>query len=226
LAPRDIVTRAIIREMKKYDLPHVYLDITSKPRSFLSQRFPTIYENCMSRGIDIARDWIPVIPVQHYFMGGIRTDTEARTTLPGLFACGEAANTGVHGANRLASNSLLECLVFSRRCTDVINGSAAVTPGKPAIEASAPRTGAYEDLDAMRTEIRNLMTRKGGIIRNGRDMTEALARVDEFLGQLDAAPLEEPKAVETFNMASVAREVLSAALARRKSVGAHFREDE
>lgn len=226
LAPRDIVTRAIIREMKKYDLPHVYLDITSKPRSFLAARFPTVYEGCMSRGIDIARDWIPVIPVQHYFMGGIQTDTGARTNIPGLFASGEAACTGVHGANRLASNSLLECLVFSRRCTDIINGGEALKPGKPDMSGSTAHNGSSEDLDAMRTEIRGLMTRKGGIIRNASGMTEALARVDEMAGQLENCPLTTPKAVETFNMAQVAHAVLTAALLRKHSIGAHYRDDE
>lgn len=227
LAPRDIVTRAIIREMQKYDLPHVYLDITSKPRSFLSARFPTIYEECMSRGLDIAKDWIPVIPVQHYFMGGVATDTEARTTVPGLYACGEAARTGVHGANRLASNSLLECLVFGRHCADLINGSDHACPAGP---ASINNNGAHgtfdEDLDAIRTEIRRLMTRKGGIIRNADGMNEALTRVDEILGDMDGAKLPSAKHMETCNMAAIAHEVLTAALKRKKSVGAHFRDDE
>lgn len=121
LAPRDIVTRAIITEMKKHDIPNVYLDITTKSRSFLSARFPTIYQECMKRGIDIAKNWIPVMPVQHYFMGGISTDINAATSIENLYACGEVARTGVHGANRLASNSLLECLVFAGRCSDQIN---------------------------------------------------------------------------------------------------------
>ena len=226
LAPRDIVTRAIIREMKRYDLPHVYLDITSKPRAFLAARSPTIYEACMSRGIDIARDWIPVIPVQHYFMGGVSVDTFARTTVEGLYACGEAACTGVHGANRLASNSLLECLVFSRRCADVINNSGASAGCAPDLTGLTDPIGLSDDLDAMRTEIRGLMTKKGGILRNAAGMTEALHRVEEMADQLDRCPLPTAKAVETCNMAQVAREVLTAALARKQSLGAHFRDDE
>jgi L-aspartate oxidase len=233
LAPRDVVTRAIIREMRKYDLPHVYLDITARTRSFLAARFPTVYEGCMSRGIDIARDWIPVIPVQHYFMGGIRTDTEGRTNVPGLFACGEAANTGVHGANRLASNSLLECLVFSRRCAGVINeggfaSSDDLAPSKPArpdLSGAKTHGGLCCDLDALRSEIRSTMTMRGGIIRTAQGMTEALERVGEIRAQLDSCALPDTKAVETYNMASVACEVLTAALARKESVGAHYRED-
>ncbi len=226
LAPRDVVTRAIIREMQRFDLPHVYLDITSKPRSFLSARFPTIYEECMSRGIDIARDWIPVIPVQHYFMGGIATDTEARTTVPGLYACGEAARTGVHGANRLASNSLLECLVFGRRCAEDINGGSSPAPASSDWQPDGATAEYGEDLDAIRTEIRKLMTRKGGIIRNATGMTEGLTRVDEILAGMEGAALAGAKARETYNMASVAHAVLTAALARPGSVGAHFRDDQ
>ena len=226
LAPRDVVTRAIIDEMMKYDLPHVYLDITARPRSFLSARFPTIYEECMRRGIDIAHDWIPVIPVQHYFMGGIRTDTEARSTVPGLFACGEAACTGVHGANRLASNSLLECLVFSRRCADVINNASIKAVDIPDLDNAVTDGQPCSDLDAIRTEIRGLMTKKGGIIRNKVGMTEALVRVDEVLELLDNSKIAGTKCVETLNIAICAHEVLVAALKRRKSVGAHFRDDE
>lgn len=231
LAPRDIVTRAIIRQMQKHDLPHVYLDITARPRSFLASRFPTVYEGCMSRGIDIASDWIPVIPVQHYFMGGVRTDTEGRTSVPGLYACGELACTGVHGANRLASNSLLECLVFSRRCADAIDGSAApggTSPsraGKPDLAGVAEHREPCCDPDALRTEIRGMMTRKGGILRSGAEMLEALGRAEEMLAQLDACRLPDAKALETYSMAAVAREVLMAALARKESVGAHYRED-
>ena len=115
LAPRDIVARSIVREMGKTGEDHVFLDITSKSIDFLAARFPTIYNECLKRGIDISRDYIPVCPVQHYIMGGIKTDLNGMTNIPGLYACGEAAHTGVHGANRLASNSMLECLVFGRR---------------------------------------------------------------------------------------------------------------
>jgi L-aspartate oxidase len=226
LAPRDVVTRAIISEMRRWDLPHVYLDITARPRSFLSARFPTIYEECMSRGIDIARDWIPVIPVQHYTMGGVRTDTDARTTVEGLYACGEAACTGVHGANRLASNSLLECLVYGRRAAQSIMAAPQRTLQVPTSTGHAVERAPLGDLDALRTEIRGLMTRKGGIIRNHDAMAEALARIEELLGLLGDAAFTGVKLLETWNMALCAREVLTAAMARRKSVGAHFRDDE
>ncbi len=121
LAPRDVVSRAIFAEMKKTGTDHVMLDITSKSREYLEQRFPTIFAKCLSLGIDISKDFIPVAPSQHYSMGGIRTDEWGRTSLPGFYAVGEAACNGIHGANRLASNSLLEGLVFGRRIARILN---------------------------------------------------------------------------------------------------------
>jgi L-aspartate oxidase len=225
LAPRDIVSRAIITEMKKSDLPYVYLDITSRPRDFLKSRFPNIYDECMRRDIDIAIDWIPVVPVQHYFMGGIRTDISGCADVRGLYACGESACTGVHGANRLASNSLLECLVFGRHCAEHINGGVDARPKAPKVEKSSFKREKHMDIDSFRTEIREMMTRKGGILRNAEGLGEAIAKTDEIFEKLGNWALSELKEIETYNMASVALAVLNAALARRESVGAHFRED-
>ena len=230
LAPRDIVARAIVREMKRLDLPYVYLDITAKPRAFLRERFPVIYEECMKRGIDIAVNWIPVMPIQHYFMGGIKTDIHGQSTIGGLYACGETACTGVHGANRLASNSLLECLVFGRRCAQSING--LTHHGRP--KADQPRddqrsnaaTGQDYDYETCRSEIRNTMTQKGGIIRNGIELGEAIQLVETKLGELSNLQISDRIAIETLNMATVARQILKAALLRQKSIGAHFREDD
>ncbi len=228
LAPRDIVSRAIIKEMLEKNLPNVYLDITHKSRSFLKRRFPTIYAECMRRDIDIALDWIPVIPVQHYFMGGVGTDLWARTTIRGLYAVGETACTGVQGANRLASNSLLECLVFGHRCAQDINGSDQCPAGEPdycAVPFSADTDEL--DMDSFSTEMRELMTRKCSIIRNGKCLTEAAKRIGEIYRTLEGIELCcDPKAIETFNIATVAGEIIKAALARKQSVGAHYRSDE
>ncbi len=237
LAPRDIVARAIVREMKRLDLPYVYLDITAKPRAFLHERFPVIYEECMKRGIDIAVNWIPVMPVQHYFMGGIKTDIQGRSSLEGLYACGESACTGIHGANRLASNSLLECLVFGRRCAQSINSLASHSI--PAAFLPIPETFLPEDnkakpatenqscdFETCRTQIRNTMTQQGGIIRNAQGLTEALGLVDELLSTLQKRYLADRIAIETLNMATVADKILRAASLRQKSVGAHYREDD
>ncbi len=226
LAPRDIVSRAIISEMKINDIPHVYLDITSRPREFLKNRFPTIYWECMRRGIDIAKDWIPVMPVQHYLMGGIKTDIDAETNISGLYACGEAACTGVHGANRLASNSLLECLVFGRRCARHINSQSLKPPSQKNQIMNTLSRHENLDFDTYKSEIRTLTTQKCSIIRNERELLEARERIDEIYQQLDALELREKIAIETYNQASMALEIISASLKRKKSIGAHYRSDD
>jgi L-aspartate oxidase len=229
LAPRDIVARAIAAEMVSSGAPHVFLDITHLPDDFLKERFPTIFEHCLRSGIDMGKDPIPVAPVQHYAMGGIRTDTFGRTGVPGLYACGEAACTGVHGANRLASNSLLECLVFGRRCALDIGGSdlspvktAGFTTGEGAVCSAIPAL----ELNAWEEEIRGIMTQKGGIVRNGRDLREASARIGAIHARLDSGDLGGKQAVTVRNMAEVGLSILQAALLRRQSVGAHCRSDE
>ena len=115
LAPRDVVSRAIVAEMKRTDSPHVWLDLTARGSKFIHDRFPRIFETCLALGLDLGREPAPVHPAAHYAMGGVHTDLEGRTSIPGLYAAGEVACTGVHGANRLASNSLLEGLVFGAR---------------------------------------------------------------------------------------------------------------
>lgn len=225
LAPRDIVSRAIVNEMKKNDLPNVYLDITSRPREFLRKRFPIIYKECMKRGIDIAVNWIPVVPAQHYFMGGIKTDENGLTSIEGLYSCGESASTGVHGANRLASNSLLECLVFGRHCASHINGR--ITENKKEVKVTYDNKKTEDELDfeTFRSQIRNIMTKKGGIIRNDKELTEAISDIGVFYDRLKKAKLYCNNEIETLNMSTVALAVLSAAQKRKISVGAHYRED-
>src|SRR5438876_8836354 len=139
LAPRDVVARAIVSEMHRTQAEHVYLDMTAKSAEFLQKRFPRIYSTCLSYGLDLATDMAPVCPAAHYMMGGVKTDLWGRTSLPGLYAAGETAATGVHGANRLASNSLLEGLVFGARAGQAMmkdapvgKRSGAALPGSPA----------------------------------------------------------------------------------------------
>jgi L-aspartate oxidase len=228
LAPRDIVSRAIFSEMKKNNLPYVYLDITAKSRDFLKGRFPTIYAQCMAQGIDIAKDWIPVMPVQHYCMGGIQTDTDGQTNISGLYACGEAACTGVHGANRLASNSLLECLVFGRRCAHHINSSVVVSPQIRNCNFQKSLCQGHDkvDFDAYREEIRALTTKACGIIRNGKDLAEAYARMGEIYEILSGAELKTQESMETLNLCQIGLAILQACIQRKKSVGAHYRSDD
>ena len=226
LAPRDIVARRIVNEMNKSGADHVYLDITGQSAEHLAARFPTIYQECLRRGLDISREYIPVCPVQHYMMGGIATDLNGMSTVPGLYACGEAACTGVHGANRLASNSMLECLVFGRRAANHIS-AAAVAPAKnleppPGAAAAACLK---QPLHAIKAQIREIMSRDGWIIRHKGALQQGLQQLETILTGLDSCQLSNKEAMETYNMASISRQILSAALAREQSVGAHYRED-
>ncbi len=227
LAPRDIVARAIIKEMNRTGDDHEFVDITAKSEEFLKHRFPTIYNECLKRGINISKDWIPVCPVQHYFMGGIETDLHARTSIPGLYACGEAAYTGVHGANRLASNSMLECLVFGRRAAEDINANIKnQSAANPVIPDIAPREYASDiDFKALRGTIQQLMNDNCCVVRNGANMTAALSEMDKILVLLKSKYVGSKDYFETLNIATLADAILKAALNRKESVGAHFRED-
>ena len=226
LAPRDIVSRAIISEMEKHDVPNVYLDITFMPRNALIKRFPTIYNECMKRGIDIAANWIPVVPVQHYFMGGIETDTHGRTNITGLYACGETSCTGVHGANRLASNSLLECLVFGNRCAEDINGRRSAKAEEPKYLCENTKTYLEADFETICSNIRGSMTKKCGIIRNRQGLNEALVEITGYYQMLKNMQLDNIFQVTTLNMANVSKHILTAALNRKESIGAHYLSDE
>jgi L-aspartate oxidase len=227
LAPRDIVARAIYKELKRTGEDHAFVDITAKSEEFLKNRFPTIYNECLKRGINISQDYIPVCPVQHYLMGGIETDLHARTSIPGLYACGEAAHTGVHGANRLASNSMLECLVFGRRAAQDINQS--IQACDPDHDVSIPqipkREESHLDYKAIRNRIKELMNDYGYIIRNEDGLTYALGQISDILDALQRVYDKHITYLETLNIATVAKAILTAALSRPESIGSHYRED-
>lgn len=226
LAPRDIVARGIVREMQKTGTDHVFLDITALSAERLSARFPTIFAECLKRGIDISKQYIPVCPVQHYMMGGIATDLNGMTDIHGLYACGEAAHTGVHGANRLASNSMLECLVFGRRAArhicQVQTKAALKIPALPVPDAVS---GTAPDADKLKGRIRSIMSRDGWVIRDKQGLTRGLAQIRDILAVLENSALPDKAHMECLNMAAVSERILSAALAREESVGAHFRKD-
>ncbi|MBT7123214.1 MAG: L-aspartate oxidase [Clostridia bacterium] len=226
LAPRDIVARENYREIQNQASPYVKLDITAKSRDFLSKRFPTIFGKCMENGIDMSKDFIPVGPVQHYMMGGITTDLMGQTNIKGLLACGEAAMTGVHGANRLASNSTLECLVFGRKCADVVNDEFTGADIEIDIPKPAQNENVSFDTEEMMVEIKGIMVKYCGILRNGPSMMYGLHQVEQMLAVLDNAKLNSLRDMELYNMATIANEVLKGAIARKRSVGAHYRIDE
>ena len=242
LAPRDIVTRAIFEEMKKTDSPEVYLDITFKEKKYLEARFPNIYRTCMSYGIDISKDMIPVAPAEHYCMGGIKTDIYGRTRIKGFYACGEAACTGIHGANRLASNSLLEGLVFGHKIgsevSAILKDRSECDAGKPSVEVrgktrtrgadigyKTPRKKLEDDHLSARAAIRSLMTEKVGIIRSGESLASAMADITKLWEKYSGARHEGIDEVEVENKLLLAMIVTRAALMREESRGAHYRTD-
>ncbi len=225
LAPRDIVSRAIYQQIQEQTLPYVRLNIAFADADFLMKRFPTIYRTCLEYGIDITKDDIPVGPVQHYMMGGVQTDLWGRTNIEGLYSCGEAACTGVHGANRLASNSTLECLVFGRRCAQSIAGS---TVRKPLCDTAIETRKAQEipfDAEDLIIELKGIMVKYCGIVRHGETLRKGLERVNEIIVMLDQAKLRTVRDMELYNMVTVAGDILSGALKRRVSVGSHYRTD-
>ena len=246
LAPRDIVAREIIKELRRSGEDCVFLDITSKPEGFLLQRFPTIFKECLSRGINIAYDKIPVHPVQHYLMGGIKTDLDGQTNIKGLYACGEAASTGVHGANRLASNSILECLVYGRRTALRVNvgtarandceGDATQATGNAAHEETIDKafgsylpvldipikTPARLDFSLFRLTVQQLMDDFCGVIRTESGLKLAFEQVSDIYSQLEPVFDDSTEFLETLSIATVAKAILEAALLRPESVGSHY----
>lgn len=221
LAPRDVVSRAIISEMVKTKSNHVYLDVRHMEKGFLKNRFPRIYATCLQYNIDITQDLIPVSPAAHYIMGGVKTNLRGETRIKGLYAAGEVACTGVHGANRLASNSLLEGLVFGARA-----GSAAVeTSVRPKTSSQyKPGISSINDADEIRTALRKMMWERAGIIRCSESLGEARDRL-LLLKTLAGAHYIKRTELELKNMITVSSLIVEAALAREGSVGAHYRSD-
>lgn len=228
LAPRDIVARAIWSEMAASRSRHVYLDVTHLGNAFIKKRFPTIYQTCLRADIDITEEWIPVSPSAHYFMGGIKAGIDGRTTLPGLLVAGEAACNGVHGANRLASNSLLEGLVFGvRAAQSATKISPTITPQDSQRIVSQLDSGprqTLEDSEKLRNSLRRLMWAQVGLVRTGDSLIRALAKISVWEPQVQGF-LQTRSDLEVKNMLEVARCITEAALWRENSLGAHYRED-
>jgi L-aspartate oxidase len=224
LAPRDVVSRAIISEMVRTGSSHVYLDLTHLDAGFVKRRFPRIYSTCLKYGVDITGGLVPVCPAAHYMMGGVSTDTRGATAIRGLYAAGEVACTGIHGANRLASNSLLEGLVFGARAgasaiEDMEGGRISGVPEYP-----AETVHTITEHDEIRGAMRRLMWEKVGIIRCGESLMEARQRLSGWEYILDKTFMTR-RELELKNMLQVAILVTEAALKRKKSVGAHYRSD-
>lgn len=227
LAPRDVVARAIFEEMIRTGSKHVHLDITSKDKAFLRRRFPTIFKKCLSLGIDISKHMIPVAPSQHYSMGGIKTDEWGRTCLDGFYAVGEAACNGIHGANRLASNSLLEGLVFGRRIAKILNERMDETleAGFSHIVSSSMRTQASFDVTSEMERLQKRMTHDVGIVRSAKGLERAATEFKEMLEGQKQMSCNTTAELELRNMTQLAVIVTMCAKERKESRGAHYRSD-
>lgn len=230
LAPRDIVARAIDFEMKKRGLDCVYLDISHKPAVFLQQHFPTIYAHCLKLGIDLTQEPIPVVPAAHYTCGGIQTDQLGRTDLNNLYAIGETAHTGLHGANRLASNSLLECLVIARAAAQDINHQPLVTPPPIPDWDESRVTDADEEIVISHNwdELRRFMWSYVGIVRTTKRLQRAQRRIEllrEEINEYYTHFRVSSDLLELRNLVDTADLIVRSAMLRHESRGLHFSKD-
>ncbi len=230
LAPRDIVARAIDFEMKKRGLECVYLDITHRTKSFIMDHFPSIYERCLKLNIDISREQIPVVPAAHYSCGGVMTDLHGETDIKNLYAVGETAYTGLHGANRLASNSLLECLVFSEQAAHHILAN------KDHHQTALPQwdesrvTDADEEVLITHTwnELRRFMWNYVGIVRTNKRLSRAMHRINMLRDEVQEFYRNfriSNNLIELRNLLQVAQLIVESAIARKESRGLHFSRD-
>jgi L-aspartate oxidase len=221
LAPRDVVAKEIMKRMRETGEPCVYLDGRNLGPRIWAQRFPTILAACERHGIDPVNEPIPVVPAAHYASGGVRTDLQGRTSVPGLYACGEVACTGVHGANRLASNSLLEGLVFAERIGRVLPADLDASAPAPSGAAGAPAS-ALLDPD-VRVEIQRIMTADSGVLRSGPGLDRAAAALAALADRRSDRPCTE--AWEATNLHGIASLIVAAARRREETRGSHWRSD-
>ncbi len=230
LAPRDVVSRAIVTQMERTRTPNVFLDLTHLEPAFVRARFPGIATTCAEFGLDIAVDWIPVRPGAHYLVGGVTVDLEGRTSVPGLWAAGECTSSGLHGANRLASNSLLEGLVYGAHAG---HGAATLAAKKdddlramPIANLPAEDGGGETlNLSDIRNSLKSLMGRYAGVRRERQELVDAAETIDRWCGYVLARQFSDTEGWELQNMLTVSRLVVASALEREETRGVHYRTD-
>jgi L-aspartate oxidase len=229
LAPRDIVSRAIIEEMNKTKKEYVYLDLTHLGKKKIIERFPNIYKNCKEAGFDLASDLIPVAPAAHYSIGGIKTNFFGETNIKGIYAAGESASTGVHGANRLASNSLLECLVFGDRVSQSLKRYISKTK-----EVKFPENFRFKkeriknkkiNIEKIKNSLKEIMWENAGIIRSEKNLKIAKEKIEKILSRIINLEFSSQEGFELQNMLIVADNIVKSALLRKESRGVHYRID-
>jgi len=237
LAPRDVVSRSMVVEMRQGAVQHeetallttCFLDASALPAAELERRFPRIFYTLARYGLDLAKDWIPIRPAAHYAMGGIETGLDGDSTFPGLYAAGEAACTGVHGANRLASNSLLEGLVFGARAGEAMLAMPASAARPVDDQGQTAAVSAPEDLTSAVERLRTTLSREAGVVRSAMGLRRALAEIEKMgQRQIEAKPVTCPALhaeLQWRNRLSVSTAILLSALAREESRGGHFRSD-
>lgn len=233
LAPRDIVARSIFQEMKATNTTNVYLDTSDIPRDKLIKRFPTIANKCLDNGIDITKDLIPVAPAAHYFMGGVKTNLKGETSIKGLYAIGEVSSTGLHGGNRLASNSLLECVVCAYEVAEFLRNSD-LSFDIPKNEKFDKIISKYEipnvenkiDVQSLKSKLKDLMWNNVGIYRNEKSLNDAINGLNELEKEFPKQDKYLSKEEYEFkNMLISARLIVKSAIRRKESRGAHYRTD-
>jgi len=225
LAPRDVVPQAIVSESRRSGFPHVWLDTTHLEADYLRRRFPTIHAACERLDINIGIDWIPVHPSAHYHCGGVLTDTHGRTSLDRLFACGEVACTGLHGANRLASNSLLEGLVVGRRAGRAAHASGGFPGRVRLIQDRLPAAPDHLDVADLSRTVRSTMWRDVGIERDADGLATARRSFGFWSRHQARGFFADREGWELQNLLTVARLITTAAERRTTSMGTHFRSD-
>jgi L-aspartate oxidase len=229
LAPRDVVARAITHELDLVKRPDaaVYLDLTHLDADRVRKRFPTIYATCMRYNIDIAAELVPIRPAAHYAMGGVRTDLWGQTSLSGLYAAGEVACTGVHGANRLASNSLLEGLVYGARAAQSMREQTGVRKSRPSTAParmlSANGNGHAAETEKLIRKVQELMWQRVGVVRDGKTLQQVVPELRSLHSQLPSTG--DRRAHEAANILEAGLLIARSALAREESRGAHYRLD-
>ncbi len=225
LAPRDIVTREILKELDRTETDRVYLDCSAMTKEFFAKRFPTINKECLKRGICVPQDYIPVRPAQHYLMGGVKTDLNGMTNINGLYCCGEAAESGIHGGNRLASNSVLECLVFGRRAARSINEKKRTVRKIELHNEFSESMGpilSNEKLNMYFSEIKMTMSKYVGAVRSPKGLKNAYEKISLIYNDMENSDLTKPYDYKIYNMCQVSMMIIESAMNRQESIGAHY----